>query len=209
MTSLNLKPLVKVVALVLTMITAGTGLFATEVNPSVVLKKGIEKSFALYMNYQTAKNFEVTLKDNSAKVLFNENVKEGKEFAKLFDLSKLPVGIYTLTIEDAQSIYNQLIEVGQNTLTIDENKESQIFKPAVYQRDEKVFVSALLLGAEDGEVVIFDKNGEVVYREEMGNKDKIEKVFSFAGKNPEDYSMAIRYRDQSFYFNSLQTLPTK
>ena len=208
MTSLNLKPLARIIALFVMMTVAGTALFATEINPSVVLKKGIEKSFALYMNYPSAKTFQVTLKDNSSKVLFNEKVKQSKEFAKLFDMSKLPVGIYSLTIEDEQSIYTQVIKKKKQGLTIDKDKESKIFKPTIYRKGEKVYLSALVLGGGSAEVVVRDKSGDLIFRELLKDQARIEKVFSFAGQNPEDYSLSIHYKDQVFYFNSLESVPT-
>lgn len=208
MTSFNLKMLVKVVALFVMVTFAGTALFATDINPAINLKSGIEKSFALYMNYQSAKDFEIVLKDNASGVLFRENVKSTKQFAKQFNLSKLPEGVYFLTIEDNLSIYTQVIEVIGKTLTIDEGKESRIYKPTVYQKGDKVFLSAMILDADDAEVIVYDEYHEVIFREKFENQNKIEKVFSFAGLNPEDYSLTIRYKDHSFYFDSFRSIST-
>ncbi len=206
MTFINLKSLVKVVALFVMVTFSSTTLLATEINPVVNLKKGIEKSFALYMDYQTAKDFEITLKDKASQVLFQEKVENTKQFAKQFNLAKLPDGIYFLSIEDHMSIYTQVIQIAGKELAIDNTKESTVYKPTVFQKGDKVFLSAMILDAEDAEVVVYGKDHEVIYSEKFDNQAKIEKVFSFAGKNPEDHAISIRYKGHAFYFDAFKSL---
>jgi phage anti-repressor protein len=206
MTLINLKSLVKVIALFAMVAFSGTTLLATEINPVINLRKGIEKSFALYMDYESPKDFEITLKDKASQVLFRENVENSKQFAKQFNLEKLPDGIYFLTIEDNQTIYTRVIEVSENTLSIDEAKETKIFKPVVFQKGDKVFISAMLLEDSNAKITVYNKSNEVIFSEKIKNQTKIEKIFTFAEQNPEDHSIAIHYKGHSFYFDSLKSM---
>ena len=204
----KLKSLVKVVALFVMLTTAGTALFATDVNPGIVVTKGNQKSFALHLNYQTERSFKIALKDAASTTLFKENVKQAKAFAKNFDLKNLPDGTYFLQIEDQQSIHTQAIEVHGNTLTIDKSGEEKIFKPVVYKKNQKVYLTALLLDGADVEISVRDDNGDLVYREMIENQVSIEKVFSFAGQNPEDFNISVRYKNYAFEFNNYSTIPS-
>lgn len=194
---LKKNPLVKTALLAILMMSS-TLLTANSSFPIVNLKKGLDKSFLISMDYHLEKDFEITLTDDSYNTLFKEEIKQVKKLAKRFDLSSLPDGTYFFKVEDEQSIYQQTIEIKNDQLIVNKSRESRVFKPILQDKGNKVYINALLIDETDVEVKIYDKNHDLVLEETLKNQTSLERIYKFSDNTPGNYTFLIKYQGHSF-----------
>jgi hypothetical protein len=189
------------VALLVMLTTAGSTLFANdENNPGVEISKGYEKSFIVSFKYALAKDFKITLRDDAYNTLFKEEVTEVTRLAKNFNLTNLPDGTYFLEVEDATSIFNQMIEIKNDKVLFEKAVAFTVFKPIFKTVGNKIYISALLLNETNVKINIYNIDGDQVYEETIENQTNLEKIFKFVDERPEDYTLVVTYNDRSFRF---------
>lgn len=173
-------------------------LFASVVEPGIIIKKHQEKSFLLYLNFAQKKDFKITLKDANRITLWKENQQASQHFSKKINLMNLPDGTYFLEVEDEQTLTICEVLIEEDVLSIAKEKRVQFFKPVIAQEAQSILFNLFLPNPKDAEITIFDAERNVVYQEFFVKQQKIERAFDFSQAEPGNYVLQTKTKGRIF-----------
>jgi hypothetical protein len=186
------KLFVIAVALIVSVIAnAKTNSFVMSISP---------KTFVLDLKQWQNTSIEVSIKDETGVVIFNESLKNPKS-GRMYILSQLENGNYTFVVEDAQKIVYQYVEVVENAVKINENTE-EVFKPAFNTTSNYWTIHAMSLNKE-ANVKIIDNDGNVIFSETV-TKPVVEKKYNVSKLQSGVYEIIYGIGDETFTHTAIK-----
>jgi len=131
----------------------------------------------------------ITIEDANGEVLIEEKAK-GK-FAKSFNLNRLPQGEYRLVVNTGMVETVQPLSLTKEIVVLTEAARYEVYAPAINVNENFVDLSFLNNRFGNVYVVFLDKNGDVVYEENIQNALKVEKRYDLSRLPKGDYSVRV------------------
>lgn len=195
-----MKNLIKRSFLIVALFTT-IALTAAEVESGMKLK--IDSKLVDLSLYNTDGNITVRVKDSKDYVLYTEQF-EGKDYSKKYDLATLPNGDYFFEIEGQTKIKLVSFRVKPNAVVLNNTYKTILFKPVVRQENNKIYISKLALNDESLNVVLYDRNYNVLYKEELNGNVNLEKVLNISNLEKGNYILKLNSNTQSFTKNIIK-----
>jgi len=193
------KPILKTIFVLFVMLLLNTNVFANNNKSAVKIINAKRKVFTLNLKDARTKDYTFQISDVYGSVLLEDKISAKKRFAKIYDLSKLPVGKYEVEIEGDIYIRKQFVEISDYKLEVVGDEEVKIFKPTI-QLDENNF--ALNMFSPEGktvEVSILDSKSKVVFFENVKNDLTIHKKYDLTELPTGKYIVRIATQRSFFY----------
>ena len=145
----------------------------------------------------------LTIKDDNGITLYKEPIEATGVYTKEFDLTSLPDGNYVFELDKDLEIRTVPFKVATSVVTFDKSKETVSFKPYVWMKKDKVFVSKLALNLEPMDVAIYyegrDSNGfELISSEAITGEQTIRRVYKLDGTREGNYKVVCTSEDRTF-----------
>jgi len=161
------------------------------------------KSVITDVTFKNVKRGSVlTIKDMDGLTLYKEAIKSNGNYSKGFDLSSLPNGAYYFELNKEVVIDVVPFKVLNSEVVFDKAAEAKIYKPVVYVKDKKVYVSKLSLESEALEVKILSDDDQVLYSgkiEKEGNT--LGKIYNFSTSENGNYTIVMKTKEKRFVEN--------
>ena len=184
-----------VVAIMLScMALNATGATITE---SVLAKASEPMKFILSTSSIKSEKVRCTIISEEGRQVYADRINTEKVSNRLFDMSNLPEGIYTVEIEDDLKIDQYQLIVHENSIELSQNAD-EICKPVFNMMPERKVGMTLLSLGNDVKVELSD-GSDVFYTLRVNEQDAIQKVFDTDHLPKGKYHFKIVTSDRVFY----------
>ena len=143
------------------------------------------------------KGQQLNIKDSNGTVLHAEHVKKEGTLTKVFDLSKLNDGIYTLELEKDFSIIVKSLKITGSEVIIDENSKKVIFKPVVRSIDNRVMISKIAFDEKPLQLALYF-NDEIIYSETIKGDSILNRVYKLDENIKGNYKVVLYNNGRSY-----------
>ena len=141
----------------------------------------------------------LTIKDTKGLILYTETIETSGDYNKRFDLTFLPDGDYFFELDKDVEIKIIPFQVKALNVIIKKEDKKTVFKPIVYYRNKKVYISRMSLTNEPLDVKIYFENGQLIKSEIVKKKgDFLGKVYDFSKAEKGNYFVNIRVEGKLF-----------
>jgi len=141
----------------------------------------------------------ISIKDLNGISFYSEKVKKSqKEYIRTFDLTALPNGTYVVEIEGDVKVVAYDIFVAEDKISSTIGDKKITFKPLVYVRNNRVFVTKFNPELAPLNITIFNSKDEVVYAETLEAKDMLGRIYDFSNSKG-DYKIAMSNNEETYY----------
>ncbi|MDY7396274.1 hypothetical protein UMM65_13570 [Aureibaculum sp. 2210JD6-5] len=143
----------------------------------------------------------LTIKDFNGLILYKEIIEKAGEYSKEFNLTALPNGNYLFELDKTFEIKIIPFKVNNNQVVFDKEKESIIFKPTVIAKDGIVKIHSVFLNNKPLNVKFYYENGDLIYSENIENKQILNKVYDFTTSLKGNYRIVFNNDKRTFVEN--------
>ena len=174
---------------------------ASSSDPFLKVRGKGSKEFALFIDKLSVDltNTLIYLRDENGGVLYKENLSDGKEYKKLFDLTALPEGNYLLEIEDGVKTKSYPLKITASDLQIDYLRQTDSYKPQFITQDHnKVGVSLFNVNEKEVELSIYDNNSLLVFTETIDGDMILQRKYDLSELIPGNYTMTLKVDKKVF-----------
>ena len=141
----------------------------------------------------------LTIKDTKGLILYTETIETSGDYNKRFDLTFLPDGDYFFELDKDVEIKIIPFQVKALNVIIKKEDKKTVFKPIVYYRNKKVYISRMSLTNEPLDVKIYFENGQLIKSEIVKKKGNfLGKVYDFSKAEKGNYFVNIRVEGKLF-----------
>jgi len=141
----------------------------------------------------------LTIKDSNQLILYKELIEKEGHYSRGFDLTSLPDGDYYFELNKEVQIKIIPFKVSLKEVTFDKDSETTIFKPIVYVKNNKVYVSKLSFENEVLDVKITTENNELVLSEKIDKvNDCLGKIYDFSKTKKGTYFIITKSAGRRF-----------
>ena len=146
------------------------------------------------------KGHQLTLKNKKGVQLHSETVSKKGLLTKVFDLSSLKDGIYTIELEKDYEIIVRTLEVNNNNVIFNETSKKVIFKP-VFRNEENILkISKINFQKKPMKIALYFDD-EIIYSETVESDKIFNRVYKLDKKIKGDYSAVLYINNRSFFYN--------
>ncbi len=156
--------------------------------PKLVLNEN-SKSVAIYPDESTPVT-SILLTDSQHNVIYSETIRENQNSGKILKLGSLPMGNYTLRLEDDLRTTELLIKVNTYSAKVVARRVNT--KPVFKQALGKVHLNLLNTDLNVVSIKVTDDQDRVVYTEKLDGMLHIGKVFNFNDAYAGRYTIIVK-----------------
>ncbi len=161
-----------------------------------VIANSNEKSLVFEMEpYAQATYIRVV--DGEERIIYSERMVSGDVLIKKINLSKLPVGVYTVEVEDALKRVNYTLLLEASKVTITDRKEDN--KPVFRKEGDRIFINLLNLDLHTVEITVYDSTGRKLFSESSEGAQIVQKAFNFENAYSDSYTVMVRDMESAYY----------
>lgn len=131
--------------------------------PTISLQQKDSKSFTLLLEELNQQAYTIQLKDRAGVRLFQEKLVGKAAFGKVYNLKNLPAGVYTLTVENKQTLFSQVITIEGASLKINTENWKTSYKPHFNHGYDHLDLIFLQLENWSTKVEILNIDNEVIF----------------------------------------------
>ena len=140
----------------------------------------------------------VFVKDSFGTTLYSEEIKTNGEYLKFFDFSSLRTGNYTLELEKNTEIIESSFSKEGKAIVFKDNLTKTINKPAIYTKNNSIYISKLNFDNKGLEVEVF-YNDEKVYTETLkSNSKSLNRVYKLLNDKKGEYTIVAKNNGRNF-----------
>lgn len=140
----------------------------------------------------------VFVKDSFGTTLYSEEIKTNGEYLKFFDFSSLRSGDYTLELEKNTEIIESSFSKKGKAIVFKDNFTKTINKPAIYIKNNSIYISKLNFDNKGLEVDVF-YNDEKVYTETLkGNTNSLNRVYKLLNTKKGEYTIVAKNNGRNY-----------
>lgn len=144
----------------------------------------------------------LSIKDSNGLVLYKEVIEKSGDYTRGFDLTALPDGNYIFELDKDVEIRVIPFKVALNIVTFNKSDETIIFKPVIYVKGNKVYVSKVSFNHEILELKIFSDTNELILSEKIGNeRNSLGKIYNFSTSRKGNYTFITKTAGRRFVKN--------
>jgi len=142
-------------------------------------------------------NTTVKIIDDEGYIIYKEFVSDVENYVKRFDLSFLPEGEYSLTVENSlrEVVYD--IDVDEQLVKI--IGEDEKMKPIYRKEEGRIFLNYLNTDKDQVKITVYDSLGRKLFKETLSDKLLIEKVFNFQDAFEGEYTIVVKKDSETYY----------
>jgi hypothetical protein len=195
MKTVNFK---KIVASALLLLIVG---YAFAFSP--VVRIAGEKKIELKLN-NVSENTELVIKDLNGYTFYSETIEKSQGiYAKTFDLTTLPNGTYQVELTGSVEVVSFPITIADNKITTTDIEKSVTFKPTIYEKGSKVYVSKNDAENMPLSITIFNRFNDVVYEETLNGNSSKGRIYNFSQEG--QYQISMSSNDKTYtHFVTIQ-----
>lgn len=157
----------------------------------------IKPSVTILRYGDVKEGYEVSIKDNSGIVLYNESIQKDGQYVKGFDLTTLPEGDYSFELDKSFEIQIKPFMVLEGNVKFLNEGNYTIFKPVIRKKDGLVFVSQLTFDA-NVKIEISNRSNTILHSELVDTKLGLRRIFDFSNLPINDYKIVIKTQNRRF-----------
>lgn len=169
---------------------------ANELNLSISTEVN-SKSLTLEFKTKTA-DTDLTLIDESNKVLYFENITDVVIYRKKFDFSELKKGNYKLIVENTLTYTVHSFSLAKDSIEIGDTVEES--KPFFKVLDKRMAINFLNLNQDDLTILVYDSEDRIVFSENL-NDLVVHKAFNFEKAYADRYTVIMKTKHKSYSEN--------
>ena len=141
----------------------------------------------------------LVIKNSNQVILYKELIEKSGTYSKGFDLTALPDGDYYFELDKEVQIKIIPFKVSFKEVIFDKDAKTIIFKPVVYVKNNKVYVSKLSFDYEVLEIKIINEGNEFVLSEKIKKRgDRLGKIYNFSTSEKGTYLIVIKSSGRRF-----------
>ena len=140
--------------------------------------------------------------DANGTVLYKEQIKISGEYSKGFDLTMLPNGNYIFELDKDVEIKSIPFKVMSNEVVFDKKSESSVFKPVVFKKGERIYISRYSIDENPLECKIYyEDNVDYISSEKFKDTKYAGKVYDFSKARKGNYKFVFKTEGRVFTQN--------
>jgi hypothetical protein len=132
----------------------------------------------------------LTIKDENGTQLHSETISRTGLLTKVFDLSSLGNGKYTVELNKDYEIIVKTLEVKNNKVIFNKDSKKIIFKPVIRNEENILMISKIAFDKKPMKVNLYF-NGKAIYSETEKNEEILNRVYKFDKEVKGDYRVII------------------
>jgi hypothetical protein len=142
----------------------------------------------------------ITLMDDDQNTLVSESVKDVKNFAKKYNVSRLDDGNYKMIItkKTIRTVQPFIILHGEVTMSVEDKKEK--FLPTISFSNDKLDVNVLLSNYSNIIVKLYDNEGREVMNDKQMAEFKLNKRYNLSNLQAGVYVVEVTAGDETFRY---------
>ncbi|MDP5105838.1 MAG: hypothetical protein NWQ31_06680 [Polaribacter sp.] len=143
------------------------------------------------------KGQQLTVNDENGVELHSELLTKEGELTKVFDLSSLNDGLYTIELNKEFLVVIKYLEVKDNKVIFIDNSEQVIFKPLIKNEDDLVLISKLDFNENPLKVTLFFE-GDMILSETIKSELIINRVYKLNKELKGNYTVVVNSNGKSY-----------
>jgi hypothetical protein len=145
---------------------------------------------------------KLTIKDENGTKLHTEIVSKEGKLNKVFNLSNLEDGKYTVELNKDYEIIVKTLEVKGNKVIYNKASKKTIFKPVVRNKENLLMISKIAFDNKPIKIALYFE-GNVIFSETVKNKTIVNRTYKLDTKETGNYK-AIIYSNNRSYVHSFK-----
>ena len=138
------------------------------------------------------------IKDSNEMILYKELIEKSGAYSKGFDLTALPDGDYYFELDKEVVIAIRPFKVKDNSVEFKKDEEYKIFKPVVYVKGKKVYVTRMSLIKNPIEIKVYDEDDHLVFSEKIEEATSLGKIYNFSKVKEGNYNIILKSEGRTF-----------
>ena len=162
-----------------------------------LVKVTSSKSFQLVVDDMDT-DFDISLYDQRERRIYNDHVRNQKDYTKQFSLEKLPAGTYTLRVENNIRTQEYRVELTSSSVEVTEVLNEVTFKPGIFFKNERLHVNAFSMGKVSEVLVRLENNRDgVVFENIFTGEENFGKIYDTSSLPEGNYTVHVYSNGQS------------
>ena len=157
-----------------------------------VNKKTVKVEFKNVKKGQT-----LTIKNENGLIVYNQEIKKAGNFSKLFDLSALENGIYSVELNKDYEIIVRNFKIKDGVVANLSSENEKIFKPVIRKENNKILVSKIAFNNDPLKVIIYFKD-EVIFTETVKGNEVLNRVYRLSENEKGDYRIVLNSNNRNY-----------
>lgn len=157
------------------------------------------KSLLLKIENTGSERISVAIFDNTGNILKEETVNAAVPFSKRYDLSRLPVGDYTISVSKTLMEKVLPFTINKTGVVLEEDKAFDKFSPMIALSGKHLDINFLLSGAEKVKVNLTNQSGEQVFTETVATDKVFNRRYNVKALTPGKYAVEVKAAGQSYF----------
>jgi len=159
------------------------------------------KKIILNLENMSAEKVTCVFINEEGAVIFRDEIQTAHKAAKQYNLSQLPVGEYTIVVNDLMKIERLNLTVDNQAVTLKERVADVTFKPSVLIKENGTVDLNLLALGDAASVSFYGPQGNLLKSERFNNVNVITKRYSLTEVEAGDYRVVISHKGETFSYN--------
>ena len=142
----------------------------------------------------------LTIKDKQGNILHSENAIKKGNLTKIFDLSSLKDGVYSIELHKDFRILVKPFQVESHQVVFEKNLEKVIFKPIIRAKEDLIFISKKALDKEYVKIIIY-YNDNPIHTEVITNEPHVNRIYKLDPNEKGKYRAVVFSNKKSYTKN--------
>jgi len=143
------------------------------------------------------KGHQLTLKNEKGIKLHSEIVSRTGLLTKIFDLSSLSDGVYTIELNKDYEIIVKTIEVKNNIVISNEASKKVILKPVFRNKENILMISKINFHKKPMKIALYFDN-EIIYSENLESEEIFNRIYKLDKEIKGEYSVVLNINSRSY-----------
>ena len=182
---------------VLIVIVFMLGSFINYANNKLDFNKTINAKKVKVAFKNVKKGHQLTLKNEKGINLHSETVSRTGLLTKIFDLSSLNDGVYTIELNKDYEIIVKTIEVKNNIVISNEASKKVILKPVFRNKENILMISKINFHKKPMKIALYFDN-EIIYSENLESEEIFNRVYKLDKEIKGEYSVVLNINSRSY-----------
>lgn len=143
------------------------------------------------------KGQSLTIKDKNGTKIFDQKIENTGNYSKLFNLTALKNGIYTVELDKDYEILIKTFKVEDKLVTFLSEENKKVYKPVIRNEKDLILISKITFDNEPIKVTIHYKN-EIILSETIRGNGILSKVYKLSETENGTYTVVINTDDRRY-----------
>jgi hypothetical protein len=158
---------------------------------SVRALQGEKKAVVRVVNLSGEQASVLSIKDQAGRILYKENIKSGNVYAKRYDFSSLPAGVYAVEISQGEEVTKKTFNLESEALSFKTDLSVIEVRSVVDVEPNLVKVLVQNQKSTDVKLRLYDAYGKVLHEESVAPNQTIAKGLNLSKVGAGRYSIAV------------------